>query len=261
MKMNTEHRVSGIEPTFAKATAGRHRTNSASALGVRCSVFGVQFLILPLLLSQVSLAATEQTSSVLDGSGGRSSGGTLELVSAAGQPGGITVSSGGSLVNYAGFLNTFSLQPGLDTDGDGLANEVDADNDADGLEDLAEITGSAFGGNATTDPNQADSDTDGVSDGGEALSGSNPQDAAMYLHITQIIGGNDMSVKWQARHGMTYRVYRADDLTTGLPGTYLDEVTANDPAALPPWYETEAVYNHLGGGSGEHRAYYIEMRE
>ena len=214
-----------------------------------------------LITTLPALAAPEQTASVLDGVGGQSTGGTFELVSAAGQPGGIQVSSNGGLVNYAGFLGTFSLQPGLDTDNDGLDDEVDADNDNDALDDLAELIGSGFNPVTATDPNDPDSDSDGVSDGGEALSGSNPQDDTMYLHITQITGGGDVSVSWQARHGKTYRVYRSEDLNAGLPGTHLDDVIVNDPSALAPWYETEASYDHLGAGSDDHRSYYIKLEE
>ena len=75
---------------------------------------------LVLIASSLTIAAPEQTSSVLSGAGGQAAGGSFKLVSATGQPGGIEVSSGGNLVNYAGFLGTFNLQPNLDIDDDGL---------------------------------------------------------------------------------------------------------------------------------------------
>ena len=81
---------------------------------------------------------------VLDASGDYSSQGSKSNISASGQPGGISVSDNGQVVNYAGFLNTFSLQPTLDTDSDGLGDEVDSDNDNDDLGDLAELLGTGF---------------------------------------------------------------------------------------------------------------------
>jgi hypothetical protein len=218
-------------------------------------------IISALLIPLSARTATNQTSFVLDGAGGRASGGTLDLVSAVAQPGGIEVSSDGSLVNYAGFLNTFSLRPGLDTDGDGVEDELDTDNDNDALEDLVEITGSGFAPVTPTDPNIADSDGDGAGDGEEAIAETNPWDDTMYLRLTGITGGEDVSVRWQARHGKSYLLYWTDDLATGLPGTYLDTHTANDATATPPWYETETSYDHLGGGADSRRSYYIRLDE
>ncbi len=84
------------------------------------------------------------TASVIAGAGRWSNDGPYSNSSTVAQPGRITHTSGGQVHNYAGFLNTFSLFPALDTDQDGLANEVDADNDNDGLQDAAELSGSAF---------------------------------------------------------------------------------------------------------------------
>lgn len=87
---------------------------------------------LSVALAGVVSAQFTNRSSVLDGSGTIASGGVFTNLSAAGQPGGIAVSSGGSFVNQAGFLNTFFLKPGLDTDRDGIADEADLDNDGVG---------------------------------------------------------------------------------------------------------------------------------
>ena len=82
------------------------------------------------------------TASVIAGAGQWSNGGPYSNSSTVAQPGRITHTYSGQVHNYAAFLNTFSLFPALDTDQDGLANEVDADND--GLQYAAELSGSAF---------------------------------------------------------------------------------------------------------------------
>jgi hypothetical protein len=56
---------------------------------------------------------------------------------------------------------------GLDTDGDGLCNTGDDDDDGDGLLDSAETT---------TDPLNADTDSDGLSDSAELEQGTDPTD-------------------------------------------------------------------------------------
>lgn len=212
-----------------------------------------------LLVSFVAIGATNQTSSVLDAAGRRSAGGALELISAAGQPGGIRVSSAGTLVNWAGFLNTFSLQPGLDTDGDGLANEVDLDNDNDTVADEDEITGVVYAGPGTTDPNDADSDGDSASDGHEAAAGSDPNDATMYLRITDVACGSALSevtVVWQAQGGRSYAVHSLDTMHASRPGTHLGNVTA--VGGTGPWF---AVHTNLVDSMGAvtSRFYYVRL--
>ncbi len=66
------------------------------------------------LSSMPVLAQYTNRSSVLDRAGSESSGGGYTNQGAGGQPGGIQESTGGSLVNQAGFLQTFILKPGLD---------------------------------------------------------------------------------------------------------------------------------------------------
>ena len=173
-------------------------------------------------------------SSVLDGSGTRAGGGSFTHLSAAGQPGGIAVSSGGGYVNQAGFLNTFFLQPGLDTDHDGLLDEADMDNDNDGLADAAENDGSGFNPMTGTDLNNADSDGDRASDGAEAVAGTNPQDAGAQLRLVRLTRGAGAEVAWLARSNKTYRVLYADSPLQPVTNL-LTMVTAVGPAA-PPWY-------------------------
>ena len=194
-----------------------------------------------------AVAAPVRISSAIDSAGARSSAGELEQINAIGQPGGVAVSSADALVNYAGFLGTFSLQAQLDTDQDGLDDELDGDNDNDGLDDLAEITGTAFYGVAT-DPNFADSDDDGATDSEEAAAWTDPQNDASYLHLTQVAVDGDVTIQWQASHGKTYDVYWGTNLLDGPPDVYLGSVTASNAAAIAPWYEMPATYEHVGNG-------------
>ena len=178
-------------------------------------------------------------SSVLDSSGRWTSGGAVSNLSASGQPGGITVSADNRLVNYAGFLNSFALCPELDADADGLANEFDSDNDNDSLNDVEEITGSAFQPQTPTDPNRADTDNDGASDGAEAVAGTDPTDEAANFRITSVsVETNGVTLGWVARSNKTYRVWNGDSLTSVRTFTNpVATATATGPGA-PPWYAT-----------------------
>ncbi len=202
-----------------------------------------------------------QTSSVLDGTGGRSAGDRYENIAAAAQPGGIAFGSAGRYVHYAGFLGTFILQPHLDTDRDGVANELDDDNDDDLLADRTEIAGVEFSPVTPTDPNDPDGDGDGMNDGDEAVCGTDPWDDAMLLRITDIVRGSrdEIVVTWQARDRRTYRIYRLKDPAEPLPGLFLAEITADAPAATPPWYVVDATYEDSTGGLPDAGFYYITI--
>ncbi len=189
-----------------------------------------------------------KSSSVLDGSGTRASGGVYANLSAAGQPGGIAESSGGSYVNQAGFLQTFFMKPGLDTDGDGLPDEADQDNDGDSLSDVAEIAGSAFDPMTATRVNEADTDGDGMSDGAESVAGTDPTNPDALLKIVRIARSSIADISWAARSNKAYRILFA---TTPLqPVTnVLTTVTASG-AATAPWYVlTNTVTDATGPGA------------
>lgn len=200
-------------------------------------------------------AQLEQTASVLDGVGRRTTGGTFTSVTAGAQPGGITVSSGGGRVNYAGFLNTFSLKPWLDTDQDGLENELDPDNDNDTLSDGAEIVGNAFNPVTPTDLNDADSDHDGIGDGEEAAAGTDPTDPGAYLRIVAIErAGSNLSVSWFARSGKSYLLHGADAVAL-LPGPVI--ATNTQFGGVAPWFAiTNTQFEAVGPATD--RAYTIE---
>jgi hypothetical protein len=197
-------------------------------------------------------AQVSQTASVLDGSGRRISGGVFTGITAGGQPGGIAVSSAGGIVNYAGFLNTFSLQPALDSDQDGLEDEVDADNDNDTLDDGTELGGGAFDPITPTNPNVADSDGDGTADGEESVAGTDPTDPGAYLRILDIErAGPDVFVFWLGRGGMSYLLHGVDAAVL-LPGPVVGTNTMFGGVA--PWFVITNV--HIEAVGPESDEYY-----
>jgi len=223
---------------------------------VATRLFGVGLGFLFLSAGLLSAQLT-QPCSVADGSGARSEGGDWIHVSAGAQPGGIARSESGAVMNYSGFLGCAILRPDLDTDGDGLADEIDLDNDNDGLGDTLEMAGTAFGPATPTEINNPDSDSDGVTDGAEAGAQTNPSDGTHYLHFTQFIrsGGDDMEMNWVARENYLYKVYQID-LTNGLPGTFLTNVRA-PLGGIGLWEVVTATHTAIGADLNQN--YYIEV--
>ncbi len=197
-----------------------------------------------------------QECSVMDGAGGRMTGASLTGLSAVAQPGGVSVSTGGTYTHYAGFLGCAILLPNLDTDSDGLADELDPDNDNDGLTDLDETAGGQFNPTTSTDLNDPDSDDDGTVDGDEAVAGTDPLDDTAYLRITELSEGGPATITWTARGGKTYRLWYEDDLVGGAGGL-LTNVTA--VGGVAPWFETSATADDLAPGVAPNRAYFIEV--
>ena len=215
------------------------------------------------LLLSVATAPGQSCSnvcSVMDAAGTRTTGGSLVNIGACGQPGGVRVHVGGSMHEYAGFLGMFSLQPGLDTDGDGLEDEADADNDGDGLQDTVELAGTAFDPVTPSDLNAADSDGDGAGDGEEAVAGTNPRDAAHVLHLTYAVpAAPGVTLGWLARSNRTYRVWRADSLKpTPAFTTLVGTVTATDPG-LGDWHVLIQTFTDTNAVSPGPRFYSIDV--
>lgn len=197
-----------------------------------------------------------QECAVADGAGGRMTGGALTSITAVAQPGAVSVSTGGAYTHYAGFLGCAILLPNQDTDSDGLADELDPDNDNDGLTDIDETGGGAFDPTTMTDLNDADSDDDGATDGSEAVAGTNPNDDTAFLRITDLSVSGPATVTWTARSGKTYRLWHQDDLVGG-PATLVTNVTA--AGGVAPWFETSANADDLNPGIAPDRAYHVEV--
>jgi hypothetical protein len=208
------------------------------------------FALLGLGLFAVPVAAQmTQTASVMNGFGGRATGGGYRQISAGAQPGGVatayengTANYAGGMINRAGFINTFILFPDLDTNNNGLPNELDPDNDGDGLWDHWEISGEKFSPATPTDPNAPDSGNTGVSDYEAMVAGTDPYDPdAVFRIIDLAADGTDAEVTWRARgnHERIYVVRVIDDSYDDTPSTVIWSNTVAGGSA--PWYTTEAT--------------------
>jgi len=217
------------------------------------------FLILPPLSFAGGPPSIEQECSVLDSSGSRATGGGLISVTAMGQPGSVITSEGGGITHYGGFLGCVTLLPDLDTDGDGLADEIDPDNDDDGLTDLAEVGGGSFMPNTVTDINNADSDGDGASDGDESSTMTNPLDSGAYLAILSVDAGGGLpsSLEWSARGGKSYNVLAVDNLNPPGSAIVITNVTAT--GGISPWFETTATADDDDVALPANRSYFIQV--
>lgn len=87
-------------------------------------------------------------------------------------------------------------------------NPLQADTDGDGLSDYDEIN------TYFTDPLLADSDGDGVNDLLEILAGTNPNDSSSTLELAphKKLPNGDVEISWQGVAGKTYKVNRSSDL-------------------------------------------------
>jgi hypothetical protein len=198
-------------------------------------------LLAGMMLASVAHAETEQTSSTVAGFGALSSGGAYTNISSGRSPG--------------GYLQTFSLRPDLDTDGDGLHDEIDDDNDGDLLADIDEITGALFDPVTPTHPNLADADGDGVNDGEEMIAGTNPGDANSVLEVVSITrAGTGAEIQWSARGGKQYILLVSTDLTAGFVPVATNQVAGGEP----PWFTTTGKATVSGEDS--YRAYAVEAR-
>jgi hypothetical protein len=131
-------------------------------------------------------------------------------------------------------LKDIALTLSDDPDYDGLTTDeetalgtdpLNADTDGDGLSDFDEVR------TYLTDPLLTDSDGDGMSDAAEITAGSNPNDSTSCFVVTSLtpLPAGGMRIIWQGKTGRQYRVNRCDQLGTGAYTTLATGVTGMEP--------------------------------
>jgi hypothetical protein len=111
----------------------------------------------------------------------------------------------------------------VDTDGDGIGDNADPDDDNDGMPDVWEI---AHGTNPLVNDAAADPDHDGFSNLAEYQAGTDPQDARSFFHITQVTPVLDsVTITFDAVPGRTYTVLHLPTLS-GSPKVLQSGITS-----------------------------------
>ncbi len=213
------------------------------------------FLLLAAAVSLPAQAPLFHISTTLD-SGGDVSSNTVTLggipyrhVGARAQPGGVTSGTGGGLSHQAGFLPAAEVKrPDLDHNANGVPDELERDNDGDGLADLAELDASAFQGYAATDHNSADTDGDAMLDGSESTAMFDPLDPEHRLALVSVdTAGDKLTLHWIGRGGGTVNaVVYSDDLVSEP----ITNIVVSDafPGGTAPWYKVTNQYTYSESG-------------
>ncbi|MBN2302677.1 MAG: hypothetical protein JXN60_09195, partial [Lentisphaerae bacterium] len=130
---------------------------------------------------------------------------------------------------------------GIDTDEDGINDDLDTDDDDDGLTDIEEVS-------LGTMPDNPDSDDDGMNDQSEIIAGTDPLNnmSLFMFSVAQYITSNSFSVTWTSVTNRLYCLYRSSDLTTGFVAPPLTNIIAtqatttyidtNSPGCGPYYY-------------------------
>ena len=232
--------------------AGGARGDTSEGTRGTASVHSSLWLLGIALLAASSQAATNEVRSVVDGAAGWATNAAARVVVAACQPCPVGASRSASYLNRSGFLSAFVMFPALDNDHDGRCDEDDPDDDNDGLADTVELSGAAFTPASPTDPMRADSDGDGMNDGAEAATGSNPLDPGSLLRILSIHrDGPRTRIAWQGRGGRTYALEGAGTLPA-LATNAVPLATVTAVGGAPPWFDTQAIATNATGAAARY---------
>lgn len=148
----------------------------------------VSLLFLCLLLGVIRVGGAPLSvvsgGGLLNSAGGEQAGDAITHVGSLGPMGGRL--SSGHVHGFSAFMHVHDSAGAGDSDGDGMSDAYDSDDDNDGVVDLHEV-----------------------------LAGTDVLDPADQLRITGVSArGGDVSITWDARAGRTYRIVRGD-----APGT------------------------------------------
>ena len=186
-------------------------------------------LLLP--LAAFSVSPTAEVARVLSGCGGSASDGlrTTQIVVAQASP--LGYSANDTYLNQGGFLHGSTLAP-----------QAKHDSDGDGLQDWTELIGTAYASGTPVTPSSPtlrDSDGDGIDDREEYLTGTNPNDPLMFLHILNMgTASNGLSVMtFAGRNNFIYEIIQADTVS-GLKTNPTVAATVLVAGGVAPWYQT-----------------------
>jgi hypothetical protein len=188
-----------------------------------------------LVLSSINSYGTEQVSSHISPCGSYASQGNLSAVFAVVPFGGVSASE--TLAEFSGLSAVNPLHP-EQLSASGLAREWDLDNDDDGLADALEVSGTAFDGYAVSDPNNPDSDGDGMPDGAEAEAGFDPLDAGHrpWIESVEQLPNGSYRFVWNGKGGgAVTRLAYSDHLEAGSFTNVI--LSTNIMAGTAPWYK------------------------
>ena len=186
-------------------------------------------------ICSTSLAASSLKSSIIDSAGSKSDSGSLSNTSVIAECC-IPFSSSGAIVQYGGFLQTYTLKHAVDTDDDGLPDELDCDNDNDAMPDQWEVmhnlnsmSNDASGDNDSdglsnlgeyqneTNPQNEDTDDDTLTDLEELIAGTSPIDESEYFKIDNASSStNGIVVSWLSVTGRLYSVMHSINLQNNI---------------------------------------------
>lgn len=175
-----------------------------------------------------SALAYKNTTLNISSAGSKSAGGNYTNIGTIVPVGGET-SQIGTLSLQSGFASGFILQP---TTAHGvLPDELNPDNDSDGLDDTAEIVAgsSVYKGDTDgdglndadevlthrTNPSLADSDSDGMNDPDEMVAGTSPTNQSSVLSLAvNIASDGDAQISWPTVVGHTYNLETSSSITS-----------------------------------------------
>lgn len=188
----------------------------------------MKILLAILSMLACSTLAYENTTLSISAAGCFSTGGNYKNTGSIVPVGGQT-SRSGSFFHQSGFASGFILQP--QTAFDGLPDELNPDNDLDGLDDGEEIAAGSNLWKSDTDsdglsdfdevrshgtnPSQSDSDGDGLDDADELVAGTSPTDSASVLEVALSHGASANQLSWFGVSGRYYQLEYTDDLSAG----------------------------------------------